>query len=120
MALFSPIEGRAVSASPDFWIKHLTEAEVCQRIVRLQAHDGFFPGPGILFDLAHGGQRWGARIQRQPRVCATAMDRTARDLPTEDLLVCAEVFAGLTWRAGAMLRFERGPEGLSVDGDLEP
>ncbi len=106
--------------SAHVWIKHLSEAEVRQRIVRLQASEGFFPGPGVLFDLCHGGQRWGARIQRQPRICATAADPTATDLPTEDLLVCAEVFAGLSWRAGATLRFQKGPEGLSVDGDLEP
>ncbi len=101
------------------WIKRLTQAEVRQRIVRLDAAPGFFPGPDVLFDLAHGGQRWGARIQRQPRVCATAADPRATDLPTDDLLVCAEVFAGLSWRAGAVLRFERGPDGLSVDGDLQ-
>ena len=109
-----------MSRSPQVWIKRLSEAEVRQRIVRLQAHEGFFPGPDVLFDLVHRGQRWGARIQRQPGVCATAADPTASDLPTEDLLVCAEIFAGLTWRAGATLRFERGPDGLAVDGDLLP
>lgn len=120
MAQRRSTKGTAVPSSRTVWIKHMSEAEVRQRIVRLHAEEGFFPGPDVLFDLSHGGQRWGARIQRQPRVCATAADRLGTELPTEDLLVCAEVFAGLTWRAGATLRFENGPDGLSVDGDLEP
>lgn len=113
---------RSLPAPPraTVWVKRLTEAEVVQRIVRLRAEEGFFPGPGVLFDLTHDGERWGARIQRQPRACATAADPRAIEPPTEDLLVCAEVFAGLSWRAGAELRFVRSPDGLAVDGDLAP
>lgn len=102
------------------WTKRLTEAEVRQRIVRLDAPRGFFPAPGVLFDLHHEGQRWAARIHREPRICATAADPRGVDLPTDDLLSCAEIFAGLRWEAGAVLRFVVSGDAIRVEGDVTP
>ena len=100
------------------WKKRLTEAEARQRIIKLDAPRGFFPSADVLFDLLHAGQRWGARIHREPRVCATAARPRATDLPTDDYLSCAEITAGIAWRAGATLVFERTADGIAVGGDL--
>jgi len=102
------------------WTKRLTEAEVRQRIVRLDAPSGFFPEPGVLFDLWAEDTPWAARIHREPRVCATAAAPRAADLPTDDLLSCAEVFAGLRWSAGSVLHFEHRDRGIAVWGALDP
>ncbi|MEE2828344.1 MAG: hypothetical protein VX498_04070 [Myxococcota bacterium] len=99
-----------------FFRKTLSEDEVTQRVIRLESRARLFPGPGILFDLWLDDLPWASRIRSEPCTCPRP-GGTHRHRYLEG----GELHAGLRWKVGAELCFERLEDGrIQVSGDIDP
>lgn len=94
----------------------MSHDEVRQLVIRLSPRARFFPEAEQLFDIWHQDVPWAAKVRRESCDCSRPPGPHFHRY-----IECGELYAGLSWRVGALLHFDLDDQRrIQVSGDLNP